>query len=159
MSAPRVRFRTPARGLFYGGLVRRKNVLATIMHSFFILALISVQRVLWGYTLALGPDKGGLIGGLDWLTMKGVGQEPETYEAPVPHQAFMVDPDIADVGIDHDGGAATSAQHLLRPRAQVRPAPGRQQAVPGTAVLALRRAPLPRQRAQADCRAREAPSR
>ena len=51
---------TPALGFFYGGLVRRKNVLATIMHSFFILALISVQWVLWGYTLAFGPDKGGI---------------------------------------------------------------------------------------------------
>jgi ammonium transporter, Amt family len=81
---------TPALGFFYGGLVRRKNVLATIMHSFFILCLISVQWVLWGYTLAFGPDKGGLIGGLDWLTLKGVGQEPGPYAATVPHQAFMV---------------------------------------------------------------------
>ena len=50
--------------------MRRKNVLATIMHSFFILALISVQWVLWGYILAFGPDQGGLIGGLDWLGLK-----------------------------------------------------------------------------------------
>ena len=55
---------TPALGFFYGGLVRRKNVLSTIMHSFFILALISVQWVLWGYSLAFGPGT-GLIGGLD----------------------------------------------------------------------------------------------
>jgi ammonia channel protein AmtB len=54
---------TPALGFFYGGLVRRKNVLATIMHSFFILCLISVQWVLWGYSLAFGPDHGGVIGG------------------------------------------------------------------------------------------------
>ena len=89
-SAALVMLMTPALGFFYGGLVRRKNVLATIMHSFFILCLISVQWVLWGYTLAFGPDKGGLIGGLDWLTLKGVGQEPGPYAATVPHQAFMV---------------------------------------------------------------------
>jgi Amt family ammonium transporter len=90
LSAALVMLMTPALGFFYGGLVRRKNVLATIMHSFFILCLISVQWVLWGYTLAFGPDKGGLIGGLDWLTLKGVGQEPGPYAATVPHQAFMV---------------------------------------------------------------------
>ena len=90
MSAALVMLMTPALGFFYGGLVRRKNVLATIMHSFFILCLISVQWVLWGYTLAFGPDKGGIIGGLDWLTLKGVGQEPGPYAATVPHQAFMV---------------------------------------------------------------------
>ncbi len=83
---------TPAVGFFYGGLVRRKNVLSTIMHSFFILALISVQWVLWGYSLAFGPDAGGLglIGGLDWLGLRGVGMEPNPdYAATVPHQAYM----------------------------------------------------------------------
>ena len=57
-SAALVMLMTPALGFFYGGLVRRKNVLSTIMHSFFILALISVQWVLWGYSLAFGPDMG-----------------------------------------------------------------------------------------------------
>jgi Amt family ammonium transporter len=90
LSAALVMLMTPALGFFYGGLVRRKNVLATIMHSFFILCLISVQWVLWGYTLAFGPDVGGIIGGLDWLTLKGVGQEPGPYAATVPHQAYMV---------------------------------------------------------------------
>src|SRR5438477_12698361 len=75
---------TPALGFFYGGLVRRKNVLSTIMHSFFILALISVQWVLWGYSLAFGPDHGGIIGGLDWAALKGVGQEAGPYGATVP---------------------------------------------------------------------------
>src|SRR5919201_465551 len=90
-SAALVMLMTPALGFFYGGLVRRKNVLATIMHSFFILALISVQWVLWGYSLAFGPDHGGIIGGLDWLTLKGVGQEPNADYAPtVPALAFMV---------------------------------------------------------------------
>src|SRR5438128_11807826 len=63
-SAALVMLMTPALGFFYGGLVRRKNVLSTIMHSLFILALVSVTWVLWGYTLAFGPDTGaGLIGG------------------------------------------------------------------------------------------------
>ena len=52
----------PGLALFYGGMVRQKNALGTLMHSFIILALISVQWVLWGYTLAFGPDKGGIIG-------------------------------------------------------------------------------------------------
>src|SRR2546425_2887951 len=89
-SAALVMLMTPALGFFYGGLVRRKNVLATIMHSFFILCLISVQWVLWGYTLAFGPDIGGLIGGLDWAALRGVGQEPGPYAPTVPHEAYMV---------------------------------------------------------------------
>jgi Amt family ammonium transporter len=90
-SAALVMLMTPALGFFYGGLVRKKNVLATIMHSFFILALISVQWVLWGYSLAFGPDHGGIIGGLDWLGLRGVGQAPNPdYAATVPALAFMV---------------------------------------------------------------------
>ena len=89
-SAALVMLMTPALGFFYGGLVRRKNVLATIMHSFFILCLISVQWVLWGYSLAFGPDIGGVIGGLDWAGLKGVGQEPSPYAPTVPALAFMV---------------------------------------------------------------------
>ena len=57
----------PGLALFYGGMVRKKNALGTIMHSFIILCVVSVTWVLWGYTLAFGPDKGGLIGGLEWL--------------------------------------------------------------------------------------------
>src|SRR5439155_1188778 len=89
-SAALVMLMTPALGFFYGGLVRRKNVLATIMHSFFILCLISVQWVLWGYSLAFGPDINGIIGGLDWVALRGVGQEPGPYGATVPHEAYMV---------------------------------------------------------------------
>jgi Amt family ammonium transporter len=81
----------PGLFLFYGGLVRRKNALGTIMHSFILAALISVQWVLWGYSLAFGPDKAGLIGGLDWIGLAGVGLEPyPDYSATIPHQAFMV---------------------------------------------------------------------
>ncbi len=81
----------PGLFLFYGGLVRQKNALGTIMHSFIILALISLQWVLWGYSLAFGPDKGGIIGGLEWFGLKGVGQAPHPdYSATIPHQAFML---------------------------------------------------------------------
>jgi Amt family ammonium transporter len=81
----------PGLALFYGGMVRQKNALATLMQSFIILALISVQWVLWGYSLAFGPDKGGIIGGLDWVGLRGVGQEPNAdYAATIPHQAFML---------------------------------------------------------------------
>ena len=91
VSTALVMLMTPGLALFYGGLVRRKNVLSTIMHSFFILALVSVTWVLWGYSLAFGPDAGlGLIGRLDWLGLEGVGPEPSTTYAPtVPHLAFM----------------------------------------------------------------------
>src|SRR3954468_671248 len=93
MSAALVMLMTPALGFFYGGLVRRKNVLSTIMHSFFILALISVQWVLWGYSLAFGSDLGGFgfIGNLDWIGLNNVGMEPNAdYAKTVPHQAYMV---------------------------------------------------------------------
>jgi Amt family ammonium transporter len=81
----------PGLALFYGGMVRQKNALGTIMHSFIILALISVQWVLWGYSLAFGPDKGGIIGGLEWIGLRGVGQAPNAdYSATIPHQAFML---------------------------------------------------------------------
>src|SRR5437016_11817431 len=90
-SAALVMLMTPALGFFYGGLVRRKNVLSTIMHSFFILCLISVQWVLWGYSLAFGPDKFHLIGGLDWVGLNNVGFTPNADYAPtIPHQAFML---------------------------------------------------------------------
>ncbi len=81
----------PGLVLFYGGMVRRKNALGTMMHSFIILCLISVQWVLWGYSLAFGPDKGHIIGGLEWLGLNGVGLDPNPdYAGTIPHQAFMI---------------------------------------------------------------------
>lgn len=81
----------PGLFLFYGGLVRRKNVLGTIMHSFIIVAVISIQWALWGYTLAFGVDINGIIGDLSWLGLRGVGAEPNVdYAATIPHAAFMV---------------------------------------------------------------------
>jgi Amt family ammonium transporter len=80
----------PGLALFYGGMVRSKNALGTIMQSFIILCLISVQWVLWGYSLAFGPDKGHIIGGLEWVGLNGVGLDPNAdYAATIPHQAFM----------------------------------------------------------------------
>ena len=81
----------PGLALFYGGMVRQKNALGTLMQSFIVLALISIQWVLWGYSLAFGPDKGGIIGGLEWVGLRGVGQTPNAdYAATIPHQAFML---------------------------------------------------------------------
>ena len=81
----------PGLALFYGGMVREKNALGTIMQSFIILCVISVQWVLWGYSLAFGPDKGHIIGSLAWVGLNGVGLEPNAdYGATVPHQAFMI---------------------------------------------------------------------
>jgi ammonium transporter, Amt family len=81
----------PGLALFYGGMVREKNALGTIMQSFIILCLISIQWVLWGYSLAFGPDRGHIIGSLDWVGLNGVGLEPNAdYGATVPHQAFMI---------------------------------------------------------------------
>ena len=60
----------PGLALFYGGMVRRKNLLATMMMSFAIIAVVSVLWVLYGYSLGFGPDKGGIIGGLDWLRLR-----------------------------------------------------------------------------------------
>jgi Amt family ammonium transporter len=91
VSAVLVMIMTPGLGFFYGGLVRHKNVLSTIMHSFITVALISIIWVLWGYSLAFGPDKGHFIGGLDWRGLAHVGQAPNANYAPtIPHQAFMV---------------------------------------------------------------------
>jgi len=90
VSAALVILMTPGLAMFYGGMVRRKNVLGTIMHSFIAIALVSVQWILFGYSLAFGPDVKGLIGGLDWAGLAGVGTAPNAdYAATVPHLAFM----------------------------------------------------------------------
>ena len=91
VSSALVMLMTPGLAFFYGGMVRRKNVLSTIMMSFAIILLIGVLWVLYGYTLAFGPDKGGIIGGLDWIVLNGVGQQPSiTYATTVPHLAYMI---------------------------------------------------------------------
>jgi Amt family ammonium transporter len=93
ISAALVLLMTPALGFFYGGMVRRKNVLAIITQCFVIIALVSVQWVLIGYTLSFGPDLGklGVIGGLDWIGLRNVGVMPNPdYAATIPALAFMI---------------------------------------------------------------------
>jgi Amt family ammonium transporter len=81
----------PGLALFYGGLVRRKNVLATIMQSFFMLCLISIQWVLFGYSLSFGPDIGHVIGSLKWLGFHNVGLVPNAdYSGTIPHMLFAI---------------------------------------------------------------------
>jgi Amt family ammonium transporter len=81
----------PGLALFYGGMVRRHNVLGTIMQSFILMAVISIQWVLWGYSVAFGPDVYHLFGNLDWIGLKGVGLAPyPDYAATIPHQTFMI---------------------------------------------------------------------
>jgi len=83
---------TPGLAFFYGGLVRRKNVLSILMQCFIIMCVISLQWVLYGYSLAFGPDTGwGLIGGLQWAGLNGVGGSPNgDYAATIPHLVFMI---------------------------------------------------------------------
>jgi Amt family ammonium transporter len=79
---------TPALAFFYGGMVRRKNILSTLNLSFIMICLISVQWILYGYSLAFGPDLGGLIGGLKYVGLSGVGAAPSDYAPTVPHLLF-----------------------------------------------------------------------
>ena len=91
ISAALVLIMTPGLALFYGGMVRRKNVLSILMQCFIIMCLVSVQWVLFGYSFAFGPDLGHLIGSLKWAGLSGVGQSPfPDYSATIPHQVFML---------------------------------------------------------------------
>jgi len=81
---------TPGLAFFYGGMVRKKNVLSTLMHSWVVIGIMSLQWILIGYTLAFGPDYHGLIGGLDWMGLNGVGMDPNPdYAATLPAIVFM----------------------------------------------------------------------
>ncbi|MEN6332071.1 MAG: ammonium transporter [Smithella sp.] len=81
----------PGLAFFYGGLVRRKNVLSILMQCFIILCVISLQWVLFGYSLAFGPDFHGIIGDLSWAGLNGVGVMPnKDYAATIPHNVFMI---------------------------------------------------------------------
>lgn len=91
LSAALVMLMTPGLALFYGGMVQRKNVLGTLMQSFMVLGLVTLAWLLWGYSMAFGPDRGGLIGGLEWFALTGVGMNPSPdYGSTIPHLAFMV---------------------------------------------------------------------
>ncbi|MZP29272.1 ammonium transporter [Heliobacterium undosum] len=91
VSAALVMLMTPGLALFYGGMVRKKNVLSTMMHSFIIICLVSVIWVLYGYSLAFGPDNNGMIGSLDWAMFNNVGPDPNPdYSATIPHSIFSM---------------------------------------------------------------------
>ncbi len=91
VSAALVLLMTPGLALFYAGMVRSKNVLGTIMQSFILIGVISLEWILWGYSMAFGPDKFGIIGGLDWVGLRGVGSAPhDVYAATIPHNVFMI---------------------------------------------------------------------
>jgi len=91
VSTALVMLMTPGLALFYGGMVRQKNVLGTIMQSFVALGVVTVQWILIGYSLSFGPDIHGMIGNLQWFGLQGVGLEPNPdYAATIPHQAFMM---------------------------------------------------------------------
>ncbi len=79
---------TPGLALFYGGMVRSKNVLGTIMQNFICLGLISIIWVAYGYSVAFGPDISGFIGNLDWVGLKGVGLTVGPYSSTIPHLLF-----------------------------------------------------------------------
>jgi ammonium transporter, Amt family len=90
ISAALVMLMTPGLAFFYGGLVRRKNYLSVLMQCMVILAVLSMQWVLWGYSLSFAPGSKWL-GSLDWVGLKGVGLKPYAdYAATIPHQAFMI---------------------------------------------------------------------
>lgn len=81
---------TPALAFFYGGLVRKKNILSVLMQCFMLMCLITLEWVFIGYSMSFGPDIKGLIGSLAWIGLKGVGQAPYAdYSATIPHLLFM----------------------------------------------------------------------
>ena len=88
ISAALVFIMTPGLAFFYGGMVRSKNVLSTIMHSFFIVAMISVEWVLIGYAMTFGSDIGGFIGSLDKVGLTGVGMQVMA-NGTIPELAFV----------------------------------------------------------------------
>ncbi len=91
ISSALVMLMTPGLAFFYGGMVRRKNLLSTIMMSFACLSLVGILWILYGYSLSFGPDRSGIIGGLEWIGLNGVGQDPSSiYATTVPHLAFMI---------------------------------------------------------------------
>jgi ammonium transporter, Amt family len=91
VSTALVMLMTPALAFFYGGLVRRKNMLSVLMQCLMLLGLISLQWVLFGYSLSFGPDRGSVIGSLEWAFLNGVGVTPNAdYAGTIPHQAFMM---------------------------------------------------------------------
>lgn len=82
---------TPGLALFYGGMVRGKNVLGTIMQSLFMISLITVEWVYIGYSMSFGPTIGGVVGDFSWFALRGVGSEPSPdYATSIPQLVFMI---------------------------------------------------------------------
>lgn len=91
ISAALVMFMTPGLAFFYGGLVRKKNILSILMQCMMAICLVTLQWVLFGYSLSFGPDHNGWIGTLAWAGLRGVTAEPNIeYCSTIPHQAFMI---------------------------------------------------------------------
>jgi len=91
LSAAFVFLMTPGLAFFYGGLVRKKNMLSVLMQCFMLMCIVTLQWVFFGYSLSFGPDIKGIIGSLSWAGLHSVGMTPFTdYSATIPHQAFMI---------------------------------------------------------------------
>ena len=81
---------TPALGFFYAGLVRRKNLLSTLVQCLIIFAVVSIVWTLWGYSLVFGPSIHGIIGDLSWAGLNGIGAAPNMAYAPlIPELLFF----------------------------------------------------------------------
>jgi Amt family ammonium transporter len=90
ISSALVLLMTPGLAFFYGGMVRKKNILSVLMQCFIIMCVLSIQWVLFGYSLAFHPSQ-GFWGGFAWAGLNGVGLEPYAdYAGTIPHQAFMI---------------------------------------------------------------------
>jgi hypothetical protein len=83
---------TPGLAFFYGGMVRRKNILGILMQCFIVLGVITAQWIFFGYSLAFAPGK-GFWGGFAWFGLNGVGSLPfKEYAATIPHEALLLSP-------------------------------------------------------------------
>ena len=91
LSSALVLLMTPGLAIFYAGMVRGKNVLGTLLQSFILISLITLEWVYLGYSLSFGPDIAGLTGSLAWVGLRGVSSVPNPdYAATIPHNVFML---------------------------------------------------------------------
>jgi Amt family ammonium transporter len=90
VSTALVMLMTPGLALFYGGMVRRKNVLSSFMHCFFALGIVTIQWAVIGYSLAFGKDHGGFTGGFEFAFLRGVGLDPKDATFTIPHILFCL---------------------------------------------------------------------
>ncbi|MRR31522.1 ammonium transporter, partial [bacterium] len=91
VSAALVLLMTPGLAIFYAGMVRSKNALGTIIQSFILISVITIEWIYIGYTMSFGPDFHGFIGDMSWFALSGVGQQPsDVYAKTIPHMVFMI---------------------------------------------------------------------